>query len=36
MGRIIEKELNDLKDKLLRIGALVETQLDRSIKSLVE
>ena len=36
MGRIIEKELNELKDKLLRIGALVETQLDRSIKSLVE
>jgi phosphate transport system protein len=36
MGKIMEKELNDLKDKLLRIGALVETQLDRSIKSLVE
>ena len=36
MGRIIEKELHELKDKLLRIGALVETQLDRSIKSLVE
>lgn len=36
MGRILEKELHELKDKLLRIGALVETQLDRSIKSLVE
>lgn len=36
MGKIMEKELNELKDKLLRIGALVETQLDRSIKSLVE
>jgi len=36
MGKIMEKELHELKDKLLRIGALVETQLDRSIKSLVE
>jgi len=36
MVAIIDKELGDLKDKLLRIGALVETQLDRSVKSLVE
>jgi phosphate transport system protein len=36
MGKILEKELQGLKDKLLRIGALVETQLERSVKSLVE
>jgi phosphate transport system protein len=36
MGTIMERELQELKEKLLRIGALVETQLDRSVKSLVE
>ena len=36
MGKIIEKELNEIKDKLLRIGAMVESQLDRSVKSLVD
>lgn len=36
MGKILEKELDELKDKLLRIGALVETQLERSVRSLVD
>ncbi len=36
MGIMLEKELQDLKEKLLRIGALVETQLDRSVRSLVD
>jgi phosphate transport system protein len=36
MGTILEKELQELKEKLLRIGALVETQLDRSVRSLVD
>jgi len=36
MGRILDKELQDLKDKLLSIGALVENQLERSVKSLVD
>src|SRR5512135_70613 len=36
MGKILERELQELKDKLLRIGALVETQLERSVRSLVE
>ena len=36
MGRILEQELNELKDRLLRLGAIVESQVDRSVKSLVE
>ncbi|MBI5191653.1 MAG: phosphate signaling complex protein PhoU [Nitrospirae bacterium] len=36
MGRIMEKELQELKDKLLRLGALVESQVERSVTSLVE
>jgi phosphate transport system protein len=36
MGKIMEKELKELKDKLLRIGALVETQVERSVRSLVD
>lgn len=36
MGKILEKELHELKDKLLRIGALVETQVERSVRSLVD
>jgi len=36
MGKILEKELQELKAKLLRMGALVEKQLESSVKSLVE
>ncbi|MGA2192889.1 MAG: phosphate signaling complex protein PhoU [Nitrospirota bacterium] len=36
MVKVLDKELQKLKEKLLQIGALVEAQLDRSVKSLVE
>jgi phosphate transport system protein len=36
MGKILEKELSGLKEKLLGMGALVESQVERSIKSLVD
>jgi phosphate transport system protein len=36
MGTILEKELQELKEKLLRMGALVETQVERSVRSLVD
>lgn len=36
MGKILEKEISGLKEKLLGMGALVENQVERSIKSLVD
>lgn len=36
MGKILEKELSDLKERLLTMGSLVEAQVARSIKSLVD
>ncbi len=36
MGKLMDKELQELKDKLLKIGALVEAQLERSVRSLVD
>ena len=36
MGRILENELLRVKEKLLSMGALVEAQLDRSVRSLIE
>ena len=36
MGKILERELNGLKEKLLMLGALVESQVEKSIRSLVE
>ncbi len=36
MGKILEKELIDLKERLLTMGSVVEAQVARSIKSLVD
>ena len=36
MGKILEKELSDLKERLLTMGSVVEAQVARSIKSLVD
>lgn len=36
MHRHIDEELGDLKEELLRMGALVEEQIERAIRSLVE
>jgi len=36
MVKILDKELQEVKDKLLQIGALVEAQLERSVRSLVD
>src|SRR3990172_5663181 len=36
MGKILERELNGLKEKLRVLGALVESQVEKSIRSLVE
>ena len=36
MGKTLEKEIGGLKEKLLGMGALVESQVERSIKSLVD
>ena len=36
MGRILENEHLRVKEKLLSMGALVEAQLDRSVRSLIE
>ncbi len=36
MGKILEKELSGLKERLLTMGSVVEAQVARSIKSLVD
>jgi len=36
MHRHIDEELSDLKEELLRMGALVEEQIERAIRSLVD
>ncbi len=36
MGKILDKELSDLKERLLTMGSVVEAQVARSIKSLVD
>jgi phosphate transport system protein len=36
LGKILEKELSDLKERLLTMGSVVEAQVARSIKSLVD
>jgi phosphate transport system protein len=36
MSSIMDRELQELKDKLLRMGALVESQVERAVKSLVD
>jgi phosphate transport system protein len=36
LGKILEKELIDLKERLLTMGSVVEAQVARSIKSLVD
>lgn len=36
MSTVFEKELNDLKEKVLKLGSLVEKAISDSIKSLVE
>jgi len=36
MSTVFEKELNDLKEKVLKLGSLVEKAISGSIKSLVE
>ncbi|HEY3348069.1 MAG TPA: phosphate signaling complex protein PhoU [Nitrospirota bacterium] len=36
MSSIMDRELQELKDKLLKMGALVENQVERAVKSLVE
>lgn len=36
MATVFEKELNDLKEKVLKLGSLVEKAISDSIKSLVE